>query len=185
VGLLGGSFNPPHLGHVFISEYIFRRLKLDAVWWLVTEQNPFKPFYEQTVEQRLEACFALCREHPFIAPIALDGVLGSSRTYDIVTFLKQQALGVHFVWMMGTDLLAEAHTWYRWEELTHQIPLIIKTRPGSVRNVLSTPALQKLASFRVAEEDAPALFSRNLPAWVLLHGPVSSVSSTRIRKKRF
>lgn len=185
IGLLGGSFNPPHSGHLLVSAYAVKRLKLHAIWWLITKQNPFKSPHDYGVYARLEACHRLCDALPYIRPVVLDTLLGSSRTFDTVTYLKHRLPYVQFVWIMGTDVLARAHEWHRWDELAALIPLAIKMRPGSVLNVMSSPALQKLAPYRVGEQYAPSLLECRAPAWTLLHGPASSQSSTVLRRNAY
>jgi nicotinate-nucleotide adenylyltransferase len=165
-----------------VSAYILKRLKLDAIWWLVTQQNPFKSPHAHGIHYRLEACHLLCFGTPYIIPVALDSILGTSRTYDTVAYLKHRLPYVQFVWIMGTDVLAEAHLWHRWDDLSSLIPLAIKTRSGSLLNIMSCPALQKLGACRVAEQDAPSLLSYGPPAWTLLHGPTSSQTSTALRR---
>src|SRR5258708_3665213 len=106
VGLLGGSFNPPHVAHRAISLFAIKRLKLDRVWWLVTPGNPLKENGAlRDLDQRAEAARAMA-DDPRIDVSCLESVIGTRYTVDTITYLRRRAAGLHFVWIMGADNLA-------------------------------------------------------------------------------
>lgn len=136
VGLLGGSFNPPHAGHVHISKVALQYLNLDCVWWLVTPQNPLK---QETANypKRLAECQALTRNHPRIIVSDLEYHLKTNRTLDTLRGLKKRFAHTEFVFLAGTDIAAQLHHWHRWAALPDQVPMAFIARPpatGLVRN---------------------------------------------------
>src|SRR6478736_8049080 len=107
VGLLGGSFNPPHLAHRAISLFAIKRLKLDRVWWLVTPGNPLKQQGAlHDLDQRIDAARQMA-DDPRIDVSCLESVIGTRYTVDTITYLRRRAAGLRFVWIMGADNLAQ------------------------------------------------------------------------------
>ena len=114
IGLLGGSFNPPHDGHRLISRIALTRLRLDRLWWLATPGNPLKASGELAeMRARIAAARALTRD-PRIAITGFEAEIGSRYTYDALLWLRRRAPGVHFVWIMGADNLSQFHKWRHW-----------------------------------------------------------------------
>ena len=114
IGLLGGSFNPAHDGHVHISQCALKRLQLDQVWWLVTPQNPLKPSEGMApFQERLETARSFVSD-PRITVSDFEYRIGSRYTIDALDSLFRNYPGVRFVWLMGADNLLEAHRWHRW-----------------------------------------------------------------------
>lgn len=182
IGLLGGSFNPPHRAHVAVSEAVLKRLGLDQVWWLVSPGNPLKSHAELApLAERLAACRALAAANPRIKVTALEAQLGSAVTAVTLTFLSRRFRGVHFVWVMGGDNLAGFHRWGAWRQIARLMPFVVADRPQWRLKALAAPAARALARFRRDERDARALALARPPAWVYLTLRLSSESSTEIR----
>jgi nicotinate-nucleotide adenylyltransferase len=184
IGLLGGSFNPPHAAHRDVSLLALRRLALDRVWWLVTPGNPLKdtrglPALAERLRQARDAA-----DHPSIEVTDLEARLGTRYTFDTVRRIRQRFAGVRFVFVMGADILPEFHRWRRWRELARSIPLAVVDRPGFSLRALGSPAAQAMLPARLPEHAASMLASREPPAWVYLHGLRSARSSTQIRASR-
>jgi nicotinate-nucleotide adenylyltransferase len=181
IGLLGGSFNPPHRAHVAISEEALKRLGLDAVWWLVSPGNPLKNHDELApLAKRLEACRKLAT-NPRIKVTAVEASLSSPATVVTLTFLKRRFPGIHFVWIMGGDNLAGFHRWADWRRIAAQMPFVVADRPLWRLKALSAPAARALARYRVDDRVAGSLALRKPPAWTYLTLPLSNESSTEIR----
>ena len=184
IGLLGGSFNPPHTGHVQITEIALRRLRLDQVWWIVTPGNPLKQNSNlPPLQDRLEACERLL-DHPRVRFTGFEQNLGTSFTAATVGYLKQRLPGVNFVWIMGADNLVSFHRWQRWQEIAAQVPIAVIDRPGWRLRALASPAARRLHSAFVTEQRAGLLAQLAPPAWTLISGPLSSLSSTALRTAR-
>lgn len=181
VGLFGGSFNPPHQGHLLVAEIALRRLGLDQLWWLVTPGNPLKSRNELApLAERLAACEALA-ENPRIKITAFEKTLGTSYTARTLDFIRARNPHVHFIWIMGADNLAGFHRWQRWQKIATTFPIAVIDRPGSTLAYLSSKTARTFDYARVDEEDAGVLWQKRAPAWTFIHGPRSTLSSTAIR----
>jgi nicotinate-nucleotide adenylyltransferase len=183
IGLLGGSFNPPHVGHLLASRLALTRLGLDRIWWLATPGNPLKSGADLlALRARLDAARALVHD-PRIFVTGFESEIGSRFTVDTLAYLRLRAPGARFVWIMGADNLAQFHRWKHWREIAALAPMLVIDRPGSSFAPLSSRAAQALAPWRRPESDAPRLASLAPPAWVFLHGPRSGASSTALRAR--
>ena len=180
IGLLGGSFDPPHQGHVHITRWALRTLGLDRVWWLVSPGNPLKPRGPADLARRVEASRRLVR-HPRVAVTDIEARLGSRYTADTLEALAARYSGVHFVWLMGADNLASFHRWDRWESIIGKHPMAVMARPGEQLRAGLSPAAQRFARLRLPQHAARAVGRGGAPGWVLLTGPMSGASSTEIR----
>ncbi|WP_343058752.1 nicotinate-nucleotide adenylyltransferase [Aurantimonas endophytica] len=182
IGLFGGSFNPPHAGHVLVAETARRRLGLDRVWWIVTPGNPLKDHGQlRPLGERLAAVRRLA-DGPHAAVTAFEAAHRIRYSADTVALLRLRRPGIRFVWIMGADSLASFHRWQAWRRIAAMLPIAVVDRPGASLATLSAPMARYLEGCRLAERDAAALPFRDPPAWVFLHGPRSPVSSTLIRK---
>ncbi|MDE2464050.1 MAG: nicotinate-nucleotide adenylyltransferase [Alphaproteobacteria bacterium] len=182
IGLLGGSFNPAHAGHVHITQVALRRLGLDYVWWLVSPQNPLKAARGMApLQQRLDVAKALF-SHPRVIICDLERRLGTHYTVDTLLHLKQRFAGVHFVWLMGSDNLEQFHRWRDWQTIMGLVPVAVIVRPGSSLAALRARAAQQFARARVFEPKGFAL--RHPPAMIVLDGPRHPLSASAIRARR-
>jgi nicotinate-nucleotide adenylyltransferase len=181
IGLLGGSFNPPHLAHRTISLFAIKRLKLDRVWWLVSPGNPLKQHGGlRDLQARAEAA-RLVAGDPRIDVSCLESVIGTRYTFDTVSYLRRRASGLHFVWIMGADNLAQFHRWQNWRRLASEVPIAVIDRPPQSFRALAAPAAQALARYRLPENQAARLADQRAPAWVFLTGIKLNLSSTGLR----
>jgi nicotinate-nucleotide adenylyltransferase len=181
IGLLGGSFNPPHLAHRAISQFAIKRLKLDRVWWLVTPGNPLKDNVRlHELDERLEAARAVAHD-PRIDVTCLESVIGTRYTVDTINYLRRRASHLRFVWIMGADNLAQFHRWQKWQRIAEEIPIAVIDRPPQSFRALTAPAAQALARYRLPENEATKLADARAPAWVFLTGLKINLSSTGLR----
>ncbi len=182
VGLMGGSFNPPHAGHRLAADEALQRLGLDEIWWIVTPGNPLKSRGAlRPLPERLAAVAALAR-HPRMRVTAFEAALGSPYTAVTLRFLKRRYPGVRFVWVMGADNLATFHRWQDWRGIAATMPMAIVDRPGYRFEALAAKAAKALQSARLPESEARALAGRRPPAWVFLTNPLAPHSSSAIRQ---
>jgi len=181
IGLLGGSFNPPHVAHRAISLFAIKRLKLDRVWWLVTPGNPLKDqdglrdLNERSVAARKMA------NDPRIDVSCLESVIGTRYTVDTISYLRRRASGLRFVWIMGADNLAQFHRWQNWRRIASEVPMAVIDRPPQSFRAVAAPAAQALARYRLPENQAGRLADQRPPAWVFLTGMKLNLSSTGLR----
>ncbi|MGQ0683922.1 nicotinate-nucleotide adenylyltransferase [Bradyrhizobium sp.] len=181
IGLLGGSFNPPHAAHRAISLFAIKRLELDRVWWLLSPGNPLKDHNGlRTLAERAQAAKDVA-EDPRIDVSCLEAVIGTRYTVDTVTHLRRRVLGVRFVWIMGADNLAQFHRWKDWRRIAAAMPIAVIDRPPQSFRALAAPAAQALARYRLPENRAQSLCDQRPPAWVFLTGMKLNLSSTVLR----
>jgi nicotinate-nucleotide adenylyltransferase len=183
VGLLGGSFNPAHEGHRYVSIEALRTLQLDQVWWLVSPQNPLKSKAGMApIGERLEKARKVAR-HPRIKVTTLEGRLHTRYTVDTMKRLRAWK-GYRFVWLLGADNLAQLPRWKQWTELFACCPIAVFERvPYSYRALAGVAAL-RFANARVGEQQARDLAQRPPPGWVYLRLRPHPASSTEIRQGR-
>lgn len=182
VGLFGGSFNPPHAGHVLLAEIALRRLDLDQLWWMVTPGNPLKSVRElMPLSDRIAACEALT-EDPRIKVTAFEASHRVRFTADTLDLVKTRNPNVNFVWLMGADNLKNFHRWQRWRKIVETMPIAVIDRPGATLSYISSIVAKTFGYARIDEEDAPRLARMKAPAWTFIHGPRSSLSSSAIRR---
>jgi nicotinate-nucleotide adenylyltransferase len=183
IGLLGGSFDPPHVAHRLISEVALKRLGLDKVWWVVSPGNPLK---KRTPPAPLVERMRLCRTvatNPHIVVTDFEVDLPSPYAVSTLAFLRARSPLVHFVWIMGADNLAQFDRWERWREIFTMVPVAVVDRPGWRMKALASKAARAFAKSRMPETDAALLAHTPPPAWTFLTGPLSHASSTAIRNK--
>ncbi|HVB90140.1 MAG TPA: nicotinate-nucleotide adenylyltransferase [Beijerinckiaceae bacterium] len=184
IGLLGGTFDPSHEGHRLASLTALRRLGLDRIWWLVTPGNPLKQTEGLSpLAVRLSAA-RLVAADPRILVSGFEAQIGARYTYQTIRYLRRRCPGVRFVWIMGADNLASFHRWRRWREIMDSIAIAVVDRPGATLHAAHSPAGERLARFRLREADGKLLCTIAPPAYIFLHGPRSSLSSTELRRLR-
>jgi len=182
IGLLGGTFDPPHAGHRLISAIALRRLRLDRLWWLVTPGNPLKATDGLAATRtRVEAAQRLARD-PRIVVTGFEAEIGSRYTHETIAWLSRRSRGARFVWIMGADNLRQFHRWRRWREIADLAPIVVVDRPGSTLRALAGPAGAALARFRRPEAEAAWFVRFAPPVFLYLHGPRSGLSSTALRR---
>ncbi|WP_419797841.1 MAG: nicotinate-nucleotide adenylyltransferase [Terasakiella sp.] len=183
VGLLGGSFNPAHSGHVYISELALRKLKLDHVWWLVSPQNPLKPTKGMApLAQRVASAQKVVRNSR-IQITTLETQLNTRYTADTLVALKRRYPNIRFVWIMGADNLASFHRWKDWQKIFGTCGIAIFHRPSYALRALSSLAAQRFAHCRLSDRKASVLKGKTPPSWVFLPIRGMPISASEIRKQ--
>lgn len=184
IGLLGGSFNPAHAGHLHIAKLALRRLRLDQVWLIVSPGNPLKtqdgmaPFAE-----RLASARAIADGRRIVAT-SIESRLGKRYTWDTLRLLRQRFPRAEFVWIMGADNLAQFPRWQRWTGIARIMPVLVLPRPGWKARALHGQAASRLRKARQPARTAPDLAGSKPPAWLYLPGPENTLSATLLRRAR-
>jgi nicotinate-nucleotide adenylyltransferase len=160
-----------------------KRLKLDEVWWLVSEQNPLKPVEGMApFAERLKAA-AKFAKHPRIRVLDIETRLGSQFTRDTVKKLAAIFPRTRFVWLMGADNLAQIRHWEHWREIYATLPIAVLARPGYCRAALAELAAKRFAHRRLSPSASRGLARMKPPAWVFLWAKYDSSSATELRGK--
>lgn len=172
IGLLGGSFHPAHEGHLHVSLQALKQLRLDYVWWLVSPGNPLKSVAEQAdMLTRLGTALDVAH-HPRIRVSDIESRLGTRYTVDTLAALKRRFPRVRFIWLMGSDNLAQFARWRRWRDIAAMVPIVVVRRPGSALASLSAAPVRRFGLARALKPP---------PAILVLGGPRSPQSSTALR----
>ncbi|MGX9353264.1 nicotinate-nucleotide adenylyltransferase [Shimia sp. W99] len=181
IGLLGGSFDPPHQGHVHITREALRRFGLDRVWWLVSPGNPLKERGPAALSRRLAAAREIMR-HPRVHISDFEARAGTRYTAETIVRLQAACPQARFVWLMGADNLAQFHLWKDWQEIMARVPVGVLARPGDRVEARTAKAAQVFRHARLAPRESRALGQSTAPAWCFVNVPMVDASSTRIRE---
>ncbi len=182
VGLLGGSFNPAHDGHLHISLLALKNLKLDQLWWLVSPGNPLKPKSGMaSLKHRMMVAKEVASSNPDIVVSDIENSLLTCHTVDTVQSLKAKFPEISFVWVMGADLLLQMPQWKRWRALFKMVPIAIFARPAYSARVLTGKAARQFNSARVARYRIGSLVRMRPPAWTYVRTRLNRQSATSIR----
>ena len=181
VGILGGSFNPAHKGHRHLAQVALQRLRLDQVWLLVSPGNPLKKADGMApLAERLASARRIADGRRVIAT-AIERQLGTRYTADTLRALRRLFPRVHFVWLMGADILAELPRWRRWTGIARAVPFAVVPRPGYNHRALAGQAARRLRGAWRPAREAPVLADDAPPAWTFLPASQNAISATALR----
>lgn len=178
--MLGGSFDPPHAGHVHISKAALKRFRLDRIWWMVSPGNPLKERGPAPMAQRMAAARSLIR-HPRIEVTDIEARLGTRYTADTVRSITRLFPDVRFVWLMGADNLVQFHLWQDWEEILNLVPMGVLARPGERMPARLSRTARIHSAARLPSKASKLLARCEAPKWCFVNLPLSPASSTAIR----
>ncbi len=180
VGILGGSFNPAHAGHLHISKIARQRLGLDLVIWLVARQNPFKPD-QPPFAQRFQSAQNLAAPS-WIIVSDLEQKHGFTKSFDSLSALMRRHANISFIFLMGADIFCQLPLWHRGAEIPHLMPLAVLPRRGDSRAARHSPLAARLAAHIVPEAQNRSLAAMQPPAIAFLTAPIRDISSSVVRK---
>lgn len=184
IGLLGGSFNPAHEGHLHISRLAIRLLELDELWWMVSPQNPLKSTDDMApLIERVTSAQAMAK-HPRIKVTDIESRLGTRYTAHTLRALKAAFPRTHFVWIMGADNLGQIARWQSWRQIFRAVPIAVFDRATYSFKALASKASHRFGRFRLRARKATAIVGRKPPVWIYFHSPLHPASATRIRMMR-
>lgn len=182
IGLLGGSFDPAHAGHVHITTTALKRFRLDRVWWMVSPGNPLKENGPAPMGDRIQTARAIM-QHPRVDVTDIEATLGTRYTADTLAALQARNRGVRFVWLMGADNLTQFHRWQDWRWIMDHVPVGVVARPGDRIAARLSKTARVYADARVPGRAAHTLRDHTAPAWSFINLPMSSQSSSAIRAR--
>ncbi len=178
IGLLGGSFNPAHAGHINISNTVRKALQLDQIWWLVSPQNPLKSTDDMmSFEARYQSAENLIKHNKIIVS-DIEKVFKTRYTIDTIKKLKQRFPHIDFVWIIGADNLVNFHKWKNWQQIFALIKVIVYDRGTYSYKALSSITANK---FNYAKIKAGGLAEAHPPSWSFLRMKIHPHSATLIR----
>lgn len=183
IGLLGGSFDPPHRGHLYISLEAKKILNLDEVWWLITPQNPLKISKPAKYSERLRNSKKITKNMP-IKIKEIEKKIKSKYSYETIKYLKNHYKNIKFFWLMGADNLINFHQWQKWQKIIKDMPIVIFRRYGYNTKALKSTTSNIYKNFRINKKKLSDSDFKNLPAWVIVENKEIKISSTEIRKQR-
>lgn len=182
VGLLGGSFDPAHEGHVHITRTALKRFGLDRVWWLVSPANPLKNRGPAPLADRMARARQLM-QHPRVTVTDIESRLGTRYTAETIAALQARYPGVRFVWLMGADNLAQLHRWQDWKWIMENVPVGVLARPNDRISARLSKAAFVYRGAMLQGGASQALARGDAPRWCFVNMSMSDASSTAIRSK--
>jgi len=182
IGLLGGSFNPAHKGHLHISQQALKRLGLNGVWWVVSPQNPLKSKSEMnSFQSRIETATALASSEPRILTTGIEKNLRTAYTADTLDALTGAYPKIQFIWLMGADNLLQIPKWDRWTSIFLTMPIAVFTRQSYSLRALRGTAAKIFAKNQISIRKIQHLVTMQPPVWAFLVIPENLTSATKIR----
>ena len=177
IGLLGGSFNPAHSGHIALSMTVKKQAKCDEIWWLVSPQNPLKSAKDMADYQtRLDYARALVASYRHIKVLGLEAQFGTNYSYDTMRTLGRCAPSATFCWLIGTDNLVQLPHWFRAKDMAQMMPFIVIRRQNSFYQAM---AAKGRSYFRRYSSD------RALPSLTIIKNFNDPHSATKLRQQGF
>tara|TARA_B100001057_G_scaffold108766_1_gene106632 strand:- start:3167 stop:3706 length:540 start_codon:yes stop_codon:yes gene_type:complete len=167
VGILGGSFDPAHKGHVAISRIAIKKIKLKKVFWIIAKKNPFKKKSLHSLNQRIEIAKKISKKISKVQVSYLDETIGSSRSIDIVNYLIKEKKLKNIYFLIGSDNLIGFHKWKNWKKIVELTKLVVFSRKGYDKKGMKSKVAKYLKN--------KIIFIKNKPI---------IISSTELRKKR-
>ena len=184
VGILGGSFNPAHEGHVHISNIARIALGIDEVWWIVAPQNRLKSSIGmESFDKRLSYARLLTNRLSYIKVLDIEEKNKLYASYMTINFLNIKSQRVKFIWLMGSDILDNFNKWLNPTSIAKNMYVAVISRPNFSSSFLNTRQTTKLGK-RLKTSKSKTIFLKNKPVWVFLKNKLLSISSSEIRRSQ-
>ncbi|MDG6094333.1 nicotinate-nucleotide adenylyltransferase [Acetobacter sp. AN02] len=184
IGLLGGSFNPAHQGHLAIALRGLHALRLDEVWFLVSPGNPLKTGQDMALQDRRRDSVSALSSDVRLRASTIESQLGTRYAIDTVRRLRRLFPRARFVWLMGADVFAELPRWRRWRQFLREIAVAVIPRPGSSTAALHGQTQSVMRRFRLPPSRARRLSYLPPPVWAFLPGRQNDISATELRRRQ-
>ncbi len=182
IGVLGGSFNPAHAGHLHVARLALQRLRLDQVWLLVSPGNPLKASHGMaTLADRLDSARGIADGRRIVAT-TIEARLHTRFTYDTLRALRLRFSRARFVWLMGADNLVQLPRWQHWTGIAATMPFAVVPRPTFNQRALAGQAAHRLRAALRPSREGPLLAALGSPAWTFLPAEQNPISATAIRE---
>ena len=146
IGILGGSFDPAHKGHLKISIEANKKFKINKIVWAITKKNPFKSKSYFTLKKRITLAKKIAKRHNFISVKFYENKINSNKTIDLINYLKKNNNKSEIFFLMGADNLISFHKWHRWKEISSKCNILVFDRTNYKSKSLKSVAFRKLNS---------------------------------------
>ncbi|MDC1076782.1 nicotinate (nicotinamide) nucleotide adenylyltransferase [Candidatus Pelagibacter sp.] len=143
IGILGGSFDPAHKGHLAISREAKRRFKLEKIIWAVTKKNPLKTKSKTPISKRTKDCKKIIGLNSFIKVKFYENIIKSNKTIDLINHLKKNK-NIEIFFLMGADNLINFHKWYKSKLISQKCNIVVFDRHGYKKNSLKSKTFKRL-----------------------------------------
>ncbi len=183
IGLFGGSFDPPHVGHLHVAETALKHLQLDQVWWFPTPGNPLKAAPGE-YDQRFDAVTKLTMKNKAMRVSDIERRADLTYSIDLIRLVRGHCRKANLVWLIGADSLMTMHYWKDWKEIAATIPVAVVSRPGFEVAARNSHFARIFRAARLPEHMASGLPDRAPPAWTYLTTPLNRASSTALRRQQ-
>ena len=145
IGILGGSFDPAHRGHLTISKEAKKRLKIKKIIWAITKRNPFKRKSEVNLSTRIKFCKKIINKNSFIKVRFYEDLIRSNKTVDLINYLsKDKKNEIYFI--MGADNLMNFHKWHKWKTISQKSKIVVFDRHGYKKKSLNSVTFKRLSN---------------------------------------
>ncbi|MAZ46261.1 MAG: nicotinate (nicotinamide) nucleotide adenylyltransferase [Rickettsiales bacterium] len=182
VGILGGTFDPPHEGHLFITKFAKIKLDITEVWWIVTSTNPLKK-NKIDYKKRLKEVKKFLKNQQ-IKVLEVEDLSKNIYTVDLLEYLFKKFPQKKFIWLMGADSLINFHLWRDWKKIFYNIPIAIFDRPSYSLDISKAKATIYFKEDRISSKLSKSLKIMKAPKWSFITGLTNIKSSTKIRQKK-
>ncbi len=143
IGILGGSFDPAHKGHIAISKEAFKRFKLKQIIWAITKKNPFKKKSKTSLTVRIKKCEKIIGRIDYIKVKFYEKKIKSNKTINLINYLTKEKKNEIF-FLMGADNLVDFHRWHQWKKISQKCNIIVFDRHGYKKKSLNSITFKRL-----------------------------------------
>tara|TARA_B100000214_G_scaffold372289_1_gene350262 strand:+ start:145 stop:678 length:534 start_codon:yes stop_codon:yes gene_type:complete len=143
IGILGGTFDPAHIGHLKISKIAKKKFELDEIIWAITKKNPFKNKSSENLSKRINFAKKLCFKNKFIKIICFENKIRSNRTIDLIKYLKKKNKYSNLYFIMGADNLVSFHKWQKYQSIIKLCKILVFDRDGYKAKALNSLSFRK------------------------------------------
>ena len=183
IGVLGGSFDPAHKGHLAISQEALKKLKLKKIIWAITKKNPLKKKSTTSLSSRINQCKRFLNKKNFIKIKFYEDIIKSNKTIDLINHLTKNSLN-EIYFLMGADNLINFHKWQKWQDIFNEISIVIFKRHGYNSLALKSITSKKFTTSKIRSLILNKKNFKKLPSWTWVNNKEIKISSSEIRKQR-